>query len=155
MERRPSGSLPAAVQAGDRVTTPNWAYRVERTDSPRSMMSYGTRTLSEGWEARALAEEVARETRQLHNYGGALAVLVWPHRGDDEHYRTPPPADAEKFTYGLEAVRKGLEEFAATLDPDLAAMAHANIDRTLGRRYYDDDEDHSLYPEPSLDGIPD
>lgn len=46
-----------------------------------------------------LADAVAEETRIVRpDVTGPLTIHVWPSR-DDEHYRLPIPADAQRFDY--------------------------------------------------------
>ena len=73
---------------------PDLMYRVTTT-------STGTRYGSDstGTTAQALADQIAADTRIARpDVNGPLTIHVWPAR-DDEHYRLPVPADADRFDY--------------------------------------------------------
>lgn len=96
----------AADATADTPLPVPYAYRIDypaphRDDGPQ-MMSFGTRTTA-AHGVRTMhqaATEHAADTRVGHSYWGPLTVYVWKHRGDDEHYRTPPPATAYRLELG-------------------------------------------------------
>lgn len=80
-----------------------WAYRIIRDDTGKPM-SYGTCTLGQDGDAKAVAEAVAADNRSAHSYyRGGITVSVWT-MGEDDYGRLPQrtgpvPGDAFTETY--------------------------------------------------------
>jgi hypothetical protein len=70
-------------------------YRV--TTAGSQGMRYGSRPA--GTDPQLLANQLAADTRTARpDLAGPLTIHVWPAR-EDEHYRLPIPADAQRFDY--------------------------------------------------------
>lgn len=103
--------IEASTPLPDRYVT-RVDYPAKHRDDGPQMLSYatwtepphGVRTMDHA------AIYAAADTRVGHVYFGPMTVYVWPHRGDDEHYRTPPPADAYRLELG-EGTRADAERF--------------------------------------------
>lgn len=109
--RRPLGHGVEGQPSGAEATTPGslvlpYAYRIDRPAPHRPegefMMSYGTWDTAPGpiTTVQAAATYEAARARLEHRYFGPMTVRVWPHRGDDEHYRADPPAGAYVLQLG-------------------------------------------------------
>lgn len=112
---------------GDTRLPEPYCYRIDRPVLHRPegefMMSYGTWGQAPGplTTVEHAATYQAAMTRIGHTYYGPMAVRVWAHRGNDEHYRNAPPADAYCLVLGDQS------ESIPQATKDLVDLVNANL----------------------------
>lgn len=95
----------APLSAGGSLPLP-YAYCIDRPAPHRPegefMMSYGTWDTNPGalTTVHHAATYAGLQARTAHQYWGPMTVWVWAHRGEEEHYRNPPPATAYVLQLG-------------------------------------------------------
>lgn len=63
----------------------------------------------------SVAQEQAARTRVEHSFYGPMTVHIWQ-RGDDEHYRNPTPAHAERYDFPAQPMLDPKRQQLGTLD---------------------------------------
>lgn len=95
-------------------------YRIDAVPMPADRMiscghQSGVSIPAEEWAARLAAH--CRISRPEYR-DRPIRVMVWPHRGETEHYRTPPPPSPISTTF---AFRAGLPDWTTHMCPDCMA----------------------------------
>lgn len=88
-----------------------WCYRIDAVPmDPDRMISWGSRDTL-GVRPNVWAERLAAHCRleRTEYRDRPIRVMVWPHRGDAEHYRAAPPPSPVSVSFFFPAGAPGSE----------------------------------------------